>query len=851
MKTKTAFVVLAALASAASWGCGSASTSEKAGTIRTSLHRSKSCGDLLTDLKADASYKVNHGIDQQIAMIQACVAHYGENNCAGYGYGYGGGDYAAGAPEATGGTKNSGAAAPSTPGSGTQTSDSATSYSETNTQVKGVDEADIVKNDGNNLYVLHGRAFKVVKAWPASDLHELSSTDIEGQPSEMFVADGRAVIYSQVNGASLFAAAGVTPKATYTDFYGAPMAGGMGGGGGIASSPAVDTPESPSAPPGEPQQYIPLTKVTVLSLDAGAPTVAREMYFEGNYLSARRVGANVRTVLSSYAHGPALKYGIYEYFAQPSSAPTRVPGGDGSGASAPVAPPAYPSTATEVIAALERLRGDNLAIIAGSTLNDWIPYTFVKNGASVQAHTVACEDFYVPTAGSTAAGLTEVASIDLADPTSVPRETAILGRVDTVYGSADTLYLAAQAWVESPVMWSDVGVASSGGETVASPPPSNGTTTDPGNPPSGTGGAVPKSVKPLTTPAGTTSTSITAWPTNMTHVHKFEFASDPKFPNYVASGTVSGSVHNQFSLDDKDGFLRIATTENRLYVDSDGRYVSPTFTTGGAPPALPNSVSHVYVLGVNGGWLDLKGDVGEIAANEQIQSVRFVDNRGYVVTFRRTDPLFVLDLQNPVAPTLLGELTIPGFSEYMHPLDENHLLTIGRDADATGRTRGLQLQIFDVTDGLNPVVLKKFTYSASEYGASDAEYDHKAFTYFADKQLLAFPYYSYGSSSMRSSLELFKVDIASGFSKLGSVDGTSLVSSAPQGYCGGYYGPQVRRGVFLENFVYSISYGGVVAKDSSNLAAPGASLPLSAPETNTGYGPYCAVDAPPADSKGL
>ena len=225
--------------------------------------------------------------------------------------------------------------------------------------------------------------------------------------------------------------------------------------------------------------------------------------------------------------------------------------------------------------------------------------------------------------------------------------------------------------------------------------------------------------------------------------------------------------------------------------------------------------------------------------------MRFVGQRGYVTTFRQIDPLFVVDLSTPTALKVLGALTIPGFSEYMQPIDDNHLLTIGRNADANGHEQGLALKIFDVTNGASPTVVHEFAYTGQEYGSSDAEYDHKAFTYFAEKGLLAFPYYAYGTGvngGMHSSLELFKVDLAGGFTKLGSVDSTTIEQSSPQGYCGGYYGPSVRRGVFLENFVYSVSYAGVVAKDTNNLAAAGAQVALPAPQINSGYGPVCAAD---------
>jgi hypothetical protein len=867
MKIQTAFVLVAAVTSAASMGCGSSSDKAKtdaSGTARASLHRAKSCGDLLSDLKADATYKLNKGIDRQIESIQKCIARSGsDQSCTYVGGYYGGGPVglAEGAPKSGGPTPTPpGAPTPSAGTGGATTApaaDSATSHSETNNQVKGVDEADFVKTDGKNLYVIHGRSFKVLKAWPATELGELSSIDIEGTPSEMFVDGGKVVVYSQVNGASLYTATGLKPKNDYQDYYA------YGGGGDVAIAPgrpagAPSTAAPSPGPTGTPEPYVPLTKITVLTLAGATPTVAREMYFEGNYLDSRRVGTHVRTVLSGAAHGPKLKYGVYELYAQPSSA-----------GSAPDAPPStatkpgsgttpsnpqgnidpYPKTGTEMIAALEQLRAYDKTAIDGSLLSDWMPYTFTKNGGAVTASSVACEDFYVPTTGSTESGLTEVASIDLANPAALPRESAILGRAETVYGSADTIYLAAHAWVEPPYSWMDAsGASGSGsagtgtvtvGSTGAAPPPPA-----PAPTPAGVG---TKSLHPTNSPTVATPV-VTAWAQTKTHLHKFEFATDASFPNYVASGTVTGNVKNQFSLDDKDGYLRVATSESRTYVDQDGKYVQPTFPgdTSGAQDR-PQTVNHVFTLGVSGGWLDLVGDAGELAPNEQIYSVRFVGPRGYVVTFRRVDPLFVLDLQNPATPTKVAELTIPGFSEYMHPLDATHLLTIGRAATSTGQAQGLQLQIFDVANATNPILAHKHTYSSTEYGQSEAEHDHKAFTYFDEQGMLAFPYFGYtpntgaNGGSMHSSLELFKVDAATGFAKLGSIDNTDLVSKNPTGYCGGYYGPQVRRGVFLDNFIYSVSYGGIVAKDAHNLAGAGAKLPLSAPQVNTGYGPTCAA----------
>jgi hypothetical protein len=793
MRTKTAYVLFAAVLTASTAvGCGGEGSIEQEdpGSQRASLHRAKGCGDLLADLKSDAIYKLNKGIDRQIEQIHKCILKHGEDKCASYGYygGYGGGGRAEAGADSTN--------APTAPPSG---QDKATAHSETNTQVKGVDEADIVKTDGKYLFVIHGRSFKILNAWPANALAELSSLDVEGSPSEMFVADGKAVIYSTVNGVKVFEAAGVTPKEQYRDYYYYDTPGGFGGAsrGGDTAAPCAPGSDCGG---GTPEKYIPLTKITVLALNGASPTVTREVYFEGGYLDSRRVGPNVRTVLQGNAHGPKLKYGVWDLFPpQDPNSPTQIDW--------------QPKTGTEGIALLEKLRKENANIINASVISDWLPFTFVKNGAAVSAQTIPCEDFYVPNAGSTESGITEVASLDLADPAATPKETAILGRADTVYGGIDNMYLAAHAWVQIPWGEWDNEVSSTG---------TSGTT---------------KNTQPLV---------VSTISSTKTHLHKFEFKSDPKFPNYQASGTVLGRVDNQFSLDDKDGFLRVATTENRQYLDQNGRWVQPDWNrpnTTTTPVVRPSTMNRLFVLGQNGGWLDVIGDGGELAPNESIQSVRFLGTRGYVVTFRQVDPLFVFDLANPAKPTLLAALKIPGFSEYMHPLDETHLLTIGRDATSTGQTRGLQLQIFDVADGTNPIVTQKFTYTGSEYGSSEAEYDHKAFTYFADRNLLAFPYtsyYPYGSYGMRSSLELFRVTAAGGFQKLGSIDHSPLVHTAgQQGYCGGYYRPHVRRGVFLDNFVYSISYGGVVVKNADDLGQAGSQLALASPVVNEGYGPAC------------
>lgn len=862
MSIKTAVVVLAALTASASIGCGKGGGSipdANSSTTRASLHRAKDCGGLLSDLRADAKFKLDHSIDYQIQGIKACQAHYPDSQCAYYG-GYGGVSYGvddvAPVAESAGAATNTSASAPSSAGaadsagssssgSGGSKSAGATDFSQTNTQVEGVDEADIVKNDGENLYILHGRAFKVIKAFPASAMSEVGSIDIEGTPNEMFVANGTVVVYSQVNGAHVFTDANVKARSSYTDF-GYAMEGDAVSNVAVAPTTAAGAPDEPvgTTTPVDAGPYIPLTKVTVLTLANGtAPVVTRESYFEGNYLDSRRVGTSVRSVFQGNSYGPTLKYGVYD-----------------------LAPNTQVSSGTQMLALLEQLRQANYAIIDASTIGDWLPYTFVKSGNTTIAQTTQCSDFYVPTIGSTENGITEVSTIDLGDPNGIPRDTAILGAADTVYASADSMYIAARAWIDPPFAWYDSyaggGVASSGGSdgstSVSAPPVASGGTGTAS--PGAVGGASAKSLKPLTAPTVQPTSAPVAWSQTNTHLHKFEFTTDPHFANYLASGTVAGSIKDQFSMDDLNGNLRIATTEQRnyyateaqgdnVYVPADGSQI----VKGGPVPVTPASLNHLFVLAQNGPWLDVQGDAGAIAPNETIQSVRFVGTKGYLTTYRQVDPLFVFDLSTPNAPKELGELTIAGFSEYMQPIDDNHLITIGRDA-----SNQLQLQIFDVSNPAAPNRTFATAYTGDAYASSDAEYDHKAFTYFADKGLLAIPFYSYGynvnGQSMHSSLEVFKVDVNSGITHLGSVDGTSLVSKYQNGYCGGYYGPDVRRGVFLDTTVYAITYGGIAAQDVSNLAAPATLYPLPAPIGNDIYNgggemvamPACAVAVDPA-----
>ena len=201
-----------------------------------------------------------------------------------------------------------------------------------------------------------------------------------------------------------------------------------------------------------------------------------------------------------------------------------------------------------------------------------------------------------------------------------------------------------------------------------------------------------------------------------TTIHQFGI--DGADVDLLATGDVEGRVLNQFSMDEShDGFFRIATTSSA--------------------GALEN---FVFIMERDGDLLDVVGSVDGIGKGETIHSVRFLGDRAYVVTFRVVDPLFSIDLADPENPQVTGELKVPGFSTYLHPISEEMLVGFGRDADElTGRSRGLQLSLFDVSDPVEPILAASYLFPGESHQWSDALHDHHAFSHYPVYGLVALP----------------------------------------------------------------------------------------------------------------
>lgn len=205
-----------------------------------------------------------------------------------------------------------------------------------------------------------------------------------------------------------------------------------------------------------------------------------------------------------------------------------------------------------------------------------------------------------------------------------------------------------------------------------------------------------------------------------TAIHKFDISGTDA--EYVASGSVDGHLLNQFSMDEYDGNLRVATTD-------------------GAPWGFSEDAeSYVTILQVRDEALQQVGRVGNMGEGERIYSVRFIEDTAYVVTFRQVDPFYVVDLSDPEAPRVAGELKINGYSGYLHPLGDDKILGIGQDADSQGRTTGAKATVFDVSDPANPRELG--TWSAAD-SYSDVEWDHLAFLYWAPEDIAVLPLQSW------------------------------------------------------------------------------------------------------------
>jgi inhibitor of cysteine peptidase len=271
------------------------------------------------------------------------------------------------------------------------------------------------------------------------------------------------------------------------------------------------------------------------------------------------------------------------------------------------------------------------------------------------------------------------------------------------------------------------------------------------------------------------------WETTV--IHKIRI--DKEKIDHVAQGEIPGRTLNQFSFDEHNNYLRVATSKSARMNES--------------------SSSGVYILNSD---LDLISQVDNLAPGERIYSVRFMGDRAYLVTFFQVDPLFALDLSDPYNPAALGELKIPGFSNYLHPYDRDHLIGFGKDADLNGQILGLKLSLFNVADIENPIELDSYIFGGPS-SDSVALHDHRAFLFNKEKNLLVLPATlrsSFSRSLDFSGAIVFKIENNEFIerARIDHLDGD--ISQRQDDWRGfSYNDSSVKRSLYIDNYLYTLS----------------------------------------------
>ncbi|MEA4888289.1 MAG: beta-propeller domain-containing protein [Clostridiaceae bacterium] len=309
-------------------------------------------------------------------------------------------------------------------------------------------------------------------------------------------------------------------------------------------------------------------------------------------------------------------------------------------------------------------------------------------------------------------------------------------------------------------------------------------------------------------------------PVYSTEIYRFKLAGAAL--TEAGKGTVPGSIINQFSMDEYDGYFRIATTTGEAWTKDEA-------TT---------SKNNLYILD---GSLNIAGQITGLAPGETIKSVRFMGQQAYVVTFRNVDPLFVMDLSNPKAPVVRGQLKIPGYSSYLHPYDDNLLLGFGYDVKTEGENAynmGLKVSLFDISNFDSPKELSTIVLGGRGSYA-DILYNHKSLLFSRSKNLIAFPVTLTGKAGKNEmdytnptyqGLLILSVGADNQLSLRGSVthfdklsdplgQGQTLTEKETQAF---YGYDAITRGAYIDDVLYTFSARQIRATGLTDLQAIGA-----------------------------
>ena len=584
-------------------------------------------------------------------------------------------------------------------------------YSQTNVQVQGVDEGDLIKTDGEYVYTITGKTLFIIKAYPGEEAKVISTLNLAQHPQGLFVEENHLAVFGAVE-----------------SFEGYEKA-----------------------------SFFPYTGMTFLNIydvsDKEDPELMKEFAFEGNYFQSRMKDGYAYLVVNSYP----------------------------------------------------QIRIDPLPII----LEDGIK------------RTVAIDDVrYFPIPYDTTSFST-IHAIDLSGAALTDSKSLLVESANTMYMSTDNIYLTYTKYINEWEIQQDLTIAMIEPRLSAS---ERDLIEKIKNTDSRIMNNYEKKAK-VTQIVESYLNFLTRdeqenlrdeitkrLKERLEALEYMEFtiinrvSIDNGRVESEANGKLPGHLNNQFSMDEHENVLRVATTvnprwnsfiepmpfiEEKMVVEevAPSRMIVP-------PQQRSESTNNVYTLNMN---LDVLDELEGLAEGEQIFSTRFIGDKLYMVTFRQVDPFFVIDLGNPNSIRELGKLKIPGFSRYLHPYDENTIIGIGREATEEGRQQGLKISLFDVSDVKNPKEIAKFV-GKERYAQSIAEFEHKAFLFSKEKALLVIPAYSYDYGEEEQAYNgamVFKITKEE-IELRGLIDHSKGIQTQ-------WYGPGVERSLYIEELLYTKS----------------------------------------------
>ncbi len=664
-------------------------------------------------------------------------------------------------------------------------------YSDTNVQEVGVDEPDLVKTDGDRIVALAGSMLHHIDTKGSPLLTASLDLGETSYGAEMFLYEDRVLLFERVE-AYYYGDPGIDEPSEPQP--GQPGEGGNQGEGGDPDQgdqgvdPQAELPDQVKA--WIEGSWVPITRIT--EIDISNPDkleVVAKLYVSGDYLSARRIDGVSRVVLRSSPIGMNFK-SPWDFFYSELGWEN------------------YPETEeawNEVWQGfVDKAKAYNAELIDASTLDNWVPhYVFedVVGGEISEGLLLDCVDTMHAGVYS-GLTMTSVLTIDLEQGLSPEGSVGLFADAAIVYASTENLYISTRAWV--------------GGEGWSSPG------WEDGGADGGEGGDVPGDggVDPVTTSAGTSASSSGGSggmdgeqapdapqisfragdeeETGLTsYLHKFAIPAGEK-AIYTASGEVRGRLLNQWAMNESRGDLRVATTDQQSW-DWD------------------SNESFVTVLREEEGELTMVGQVGELGKGEEIKSVRYIGDVGYVVTFRQTDPLYTVDLSDHENPKVAGELKINGYSAYLHPLGEDHMIGVGFDGTDEGQLLGVQVSLFDISDINAPT--RTDSVALGDFGWTEVAFDHKAFLYWEPTDLTVFPVESYswdeemGTESWFMGAAGYTITPEAGIEPLGTI--THMTDPNDPWQDGN---PSLRRSLVIGDLLYTVSESGLKASALADLS---------------------------------